>query len=113
MREFKDAAERTYLVQKLRENNWNKVALLVGTDATGRLAEPEFVTVAAMPENREMSMVTVEHFNPTDVTIAAQVAQTSVNATATILVGSVLGADELHESALYSTDYQRRFRGRS
>jgi precorrin-4/cobalt-precorrin-4 C11-methyltransferase len=46
-------------------------------------------------------------------TIASQVAQTSINASATILVGPVLGADELRESALYSTDYQRRFRGRS
>jgi precorrin-4/cobalt-precorrin-4 C11-methyltransferase len=33
--------------------------------------------------------------------------------TATILVGPVLGADDFRESALYSTEYQRRFRGRT
>jgi two-component system nitrogen regulation response regulator NtrX len=33
LREFKDAAERTYLVQKLRENNWNisKTAEVIDT----------------------------------------------------------------------------------
>ncbi len=33
LREFKDAAERAYLVQKLRENNWNisKTAELIDT----------------------------------------------------------------------------------
>ena len=38
--------------------------------------------------------------------------ESSVDRTATILVGPVLGADDFRESALYSTDYQRRFRGR-
>jgi precorrin-4/cobalt-precorrin-4 C11-methyltransferase len=35
-----------------------------------------------------------------------------IGATAMILVGAVLGAEDFGESALYSTDYQRRFRGR-
>jgi precorrin-4/cobalt-precorrin-4 C11-methyltransferase len=35
-----------------------------------------------------------------------------VDRTATILVGPVLGADDFRESALYSAEYQRRFRGR-
>jgi branched-chain amino acid transport system substrate-binding protein len=70
----------------LRENNLNRIALLVGTDATGRLAEPEFATVAGLPENRETQLVTVEHFNPTDVTIAAQVARIrAANAQAVII----------------------------
>ena len=59
----------------LREKGWDRIALIVGTDATGRLAEPEFAEVAALPENHDTSIVTVEHFNPTDVTIAAQVAR--------------------------------------
>jgi branched-chain amino acid transport system substrate-binding protein len=70
----------------LRENGLNRIALLVGTDATGRLAEPEFATVAALPENRDTQLVTVEHFNPTDVTIAAQVARVrAANAQAVIV----------------------------
>jgi precorrin-4/cobalt-precorrin-4 C11-methyltransferase len=35
-----------------------------------------------------------------------------IDSTATILVGPVLTARDFRESALYSTDYQRRFRGR-
>lgn len=45
-------------------------------------------------------------------TIVGLMAQTSIDSTATILVGPVLGARDFRESALYSTDYQRRFRGR-
>jgi precorrin-4/cobalt-precorrin-4 C11-methyltransferase len=45
-------------------------------------------------------------------TIAALVRSHDVGATATILVGPVLSAEDFRESALYSTDYQRRFRGR-
>ena len=37
---------------------------------------------------------------------------TNIDSTATILVGPVLGAQDFAESALYSPDYQRRFRGR-
>lgn len=59
----------------LRENGWDRIALVLGTDATGRLAEPDFATVAALPENRATHVVTIEHFNPTDVTLAAQVAR--------------------------------------
>jgi precorrin-4/cobalt-precorrin-4 C11-methyltransferase len=44
--------------------------------------------------------------------IVAQLAETSINATATILVGPSLAAEDGAESALYSRDYQRRFRGR-
>jgi len=39
--------------------------------------------------------------------------ESPVDRTATILVGPVLGADDFRESALYSTDYQRRFRSRT
>lgn len=39
--------------------------------------------------------------------------QNPVDRTATILVGPVLGSDDFRESALYSSEYQRRFRGRT
>jgi precorrin-4/cobalt-precorrin-4 C11-methyltransferase len=46
-------------------------------------------------------------------TLLAAVAQAGgVDRTALILVGPSLGAQGVHESALYSIDYQRRFRGR-
>lgn len=59
----------------LREKRWDKAAIIVGTDATGRLAEPDFASVEGLPENKDVHVVDLEHFNPTDVTIAAQVAR--------------------------------------
>jgi precorrin-4/cobalt-precorrin-4 C11-methyltransferase len=45
-------------------------------------------------------------------TIVATMRENPVDATATILVGPVLSAEDFRESALYSPEYQRRFRGR-
>lgn len=45
-------------------------------------------------------------------TIEAQVAATSIERTALILVGRALGEPSFRESALYDAGYQRRFRGR-
>jgi precorrin-4/cobalt-precorrin-4 C11-methyltransferase len=44
-------------------------------------------------------------------TIVAQMAEPAVERTALILVGEALGRDDFRESALYSVDYRRRFRG--
>jgi precorrin-4/cobalt-precorrin-4 C11-methyltransferase len=44
-------------------------------------------------------------------TIAAQASEMSVERTALILVGEALGREDFRESALYSVDYRRRFRG--
>lgn len=45
-------------------------------------------------------------------TIAAAVAEAGIDRTALILVGPALGAADFRESALYSVEYQRRYRGR-
>lgn len=44
-------------------------------------------------------------------TIVAQASEMSVERTALILVGEALGREDFRESALYSVDYRRRFRG--
>jgi branched-chain amino acid transport system substrate-binding protein len=75
----------------LREHGWDRIALIVATDATGRLAEPDFASVEALPENKNVHIVTVEHFNPTDVTIAAQVARIRA-AQAQVVIAWVNGA---------------------
>ena len=45
-------------------------------------------------------------------TIVGEVAKTNIDRTALILVGEVLAARDFRNSALYDSDYQRRFRGR-
>jgi precorrin-4/cobalt-precorrin-4 C11-methyltransferase len=41
----------------------------------------------------------------------AKTAELQLERTALILVGEALGRDDFRESALYSVDYRRRFRG--
>jgi precorrin-4/cobalt-precorrin-4 C11-methyltransferase len=45
-------------------------------------------------------------------TIVSEVQKTSIDRTALIIVGKVLGSQDFRESALYDSAYQRRFRGR-
>jgi precorrin-4/cobalt-precorrin-4 C11-methyltransferase len=45
-------------------------------------------------------------------TIAGAVAELPIERTAIIFVGEALSARDFQESALYSADYQRRFRGK-
>ena len=44
-------------------------------------------------------------------TVVTQASEMAVERTALILVGEALGRDDFRESALYSVDYRRRFRG--
>jgi precorrin-4/cobalt-precorrin-4 C11-methyltransferase len=44
-------------------------------------------------------------------TIVAQASELAVERTALVLVGEALGREDFRESALYSVDYRRRFRG--
>lgn len=44
-------------------------------------------------------------------TIVAQASEMAVERTALILIGEALGREDFRESALYSVDYRRRFRG--
>jgi precorrin-4/cobalt-precorrin-4 C11-methyltransferase len=45
-------------------------------------------------------------------TISGAVAEAGIDRTALILVGPAIGCADFRESALYSVDYQRRYRGR-
>jgi precorrin-4/cobalt-precorrin-4 C11-methyltransferase len=44
--------------------------------------------------------------------IVQRCAEHTLDRTATILVGAVIGAEDFRESALYDPAYQRRYRGR-
>jgi len=57
-----------------RESGWTKIALLASTDASGQDGEKSIDVALGAPENRSMAIVDREHFNLTDVTVAAQLA---------------------------------------
>ena len=55
--------------------HWNRVAIITSTDASGQDAEHAFVEAAHRAENAGLSLIIQEHFNPTDVTVSAQIAR--------------------------------------
>jgi len=61
------------LIRYFRMKGWTRLALMFSTDATGQDAENGIKGVLALPENKAMQVVTTEHFNTTDVSVAAQI----------------------------------------
>ena len=59
----------------LHGKHWNKVAIITSTDASGQDAERAFLEASRRPENAGVSIAIQEHFNPTDVTVSAQIAR--------------------------------------
>jgi branched-chain amino acid transport system substrate-binding protein len=62
------------VVRYYRMKGWTKLATLMTTDASGQDGDRAVGTVLAYPENKGMTKVIQEHFNPTDISVAAQIA---------------------------------------
>lgn len=62
------------VVRYYRMKGWTKLATLMTTDASGQDGDRAVDTVLAYPENKGMTKVIQEHFNPTDISVAAQIA---------------------------------------
>ena len=56
-----------------RMKGWTKLATLDTTDASGQDGDRSIDAVLAYPENKTMHKVIAEHFNPSDVSVAAQI----------------------------------------
>lgn len=59
-------------VRYFRERGWSRIALITTTDATGQDGENAVDRAVAEPDNHVMTIVDREHFNPTDLSVAAQ-----------------------------------------
>ena len=59
----------------LRGKGWTRIAVLTSTDATGQDAEEGILAAAGLPQNQSVQVVAREHFNPQDVSVAAQIAR--------------------------------------
>jgi branched-chain amino acid transport system substrate-binding protein len=55
-----------------RERGWRKVALITSTDASGQDGERQVNAAFSTPENKNMEIVDREHFNTSDISVAAQ-----------------------------------------
>jgi branched-chain amino acid transport system substrate-binding protein len=54
---------------------WRRIALINSTDATGASFNDNFEASLALPQNRSVTKIMTERFNPTDLTVAAQMAR--------------------------------------
>jgi branched-chain amino acid transport system substrate-binding protein len=61
------------LMRYYRMKGWKDIAIMTSSDATGQDAERGLNEAAAMAENKEVKIVARGHFNPTDVSVAAQI----------------------------------------
>jgi branched-chain amino acid transport system substrate-binding protein len=58
-----------------RERGWKRVATLTSTDASGQDYDRTIPAVLALPENHDLQLVAREHFNTSDISVAAQIAR--------------------------------------
>jgi branched-chain amino acid transport system substrate-binding protein len=63
------------LVRYYRGRGFTKLAMITSTDASGQDGRLGFEEAMKLPENSGMSIVTAVQFNPTDVSVAAQIQQ--------------------------------------
>ncbi len=64
------------VVRYYRLMGWTKIASLMTTDASGQDGDRSLAAVLQYPENKgKMQLVIQEHFNPSDVSVAAQMAR--------------------------------------
>ncbi len=68
-----DLAQAT--ITFFRDKGWTRIALLTSTDATGQDAEQGINAALGLPQNQGVQVVAREHFNPQDVSVAAQIAR--------------------------------------
>jgi len=99
------AVNNLVIVRFFHNKGWNRVGILSTTDASCRDAERQIDDAIAQPENRGMQVVASEHFNPTDLSVAAQVARIKAAAPQGVFTcasGTVFGtvAHGLHDGGL-------------
>lgn len=61
-------------IRYARQRGWTRIATINPTDATGQDADKSIAAALADPENRSLQIVDRQHFNLTDVSVAAQIA---------------------------------------
>ncbi len=69
-----------------RSKGWTRFATITTTDASGQDADNAIADGLKFPENQSLTMVDAEHFNPTDISISAQMTKLKSLAPQAIIV---------------------------
>jgi branched-chain amino acid transport system substrate-binding protein len=75
------------VVRYYHMKGWTKIATLNNTDATGQNNDKAMDEVVARPENKDVTLVAREHFNPTDISVAAQIERIKASGAQAIVAG--------------------------
>jgi branched-chain amino acid transport system substrate-binding protein len=76
-------------VRYLRQRGFTRIAILSSTDATGQESDRDYDVAKALPENKSIEYVAREHFNLSDVSVAAQVTRIKAANPQAILTSTV------------------------
>jgi branched-chain amino acid transport system substrate-binding protein len=63
------------VLQYCRSHGYKRLALISAIDATGKASEQTLGELLALPAKHDLTLTTNQHFNPADLSIAAQVTQ--------------------------------------
>jgi branched-chain amino acid transport system substrate-binding protein len=63
------------LATYFNDRNWQRIGMISSIDASGQDFETQFDRVMAQPENARLHLVAREHFNVSDLSVAAQMAR--------------------------------------
>jgi len=63
------------LVRFMREHGWTRLAAISSTDGSGQAFDHAIAFALAQPENTNVQMLLYEHMNPSDISVAGQVAR--------------------------------------
>lgn len=78
----------TIMFRYMRERGWNRVAILRTNDVSGQDNAKAVDAALALPENKPIVTTTSQLFNPTDLSIAAQVAAVKSSGAQVIFVSA-------------------------
>jgi branched-chain amino acid transport system substrate-binding protein len=78
-------------VRYFHRRGWNRIALITANDATGQLFERSFNEAIALPESAGVEASDREHFNPTDLSVVAQMSRIK-SSNAQVLIAWTAGA---------------------
>lgn len=75
-------------IRYFRERGWTRIATITSTDATGQDADRAVAAALALPENRAVRLVDVEHFGLADISVNAQLAHIKAADAQVLIVGT-------------------------
>jgi branched-chain amino acid transport system substrate-binding protein len=76
----------------LRDRGYTRIAVVSTTDASGQAADELVRSAMARPENKPISVVAFEHFNPTDISVSALMARIKAGNPQGIVLNGVTGS---------------------